>query len=124
MKITDKRALHQLRIVNCCELDESVESYPESERDGRSDLQFVADEISYFASCYDEDGHCWHDDLAQSRRILAETENGKVMPLSMRSLRPKYRESEIMAARNTVNEYRRFKNAVKRLANMGYYGRW
>lgn len=123
MKLTDKQALREQRLVNSADLDESVSNYPEDERDGRSDLQFIADEVSYLISCYEEDGHVLHDDLWWARDILRETNNGKFIPLTS-SLKPKYRPSDITTSRNVINEYRRLKSCMKRLNAKGIYGRW
>lgn len=124
MTITDKKALREIRLANCPELAESVETYPEDQRDGRSDLQFVADEISYFVSMYYEGGTVFSEGLEWAKEVLLETKNGKVMPVFMPSCRPKYKEWDIIQARNCVNEFRRLTNAKKRLEDAGYYGRW
>lgn len=124
MKITDKQVLKELKRVRSCELDMSLETYPEDEREGRSDAQVVADEISYILSCFDEDGHVLCDDLEESRRILRETKNGKVIPLWTQSLTPMYSKSRIESCRDCINEYNRLKNYMKRLNAQGIRGYW
>ena len=124
MKITDKQVLKELKRVRSCELDMSLETYPEDEREGRSDAQVVADEISYILSCFDEDGHVLCDDLEESRRILRETKNGKVSPLWTQSLTPMYSKSRIESCRDCINEYNRLKNYMKRLNAQGIRGYW
>lgn len=126
MKIKDKQVLKWLKSIGCLELDERIADYPEDERDGRSDIQFFADELSYALDNYNEDGHCWHEDLEQSRELLRKTKNGKCIPLDPKTLKPKYgyRPSDIASAKNTVNEYRRMVYRYDQLKKAGIYGRW
>lgn len=126
MNITDKKALKILKRASSSLLDEFVEEYPEKERDGRSDLEFIADEISYHISCYNEDGHVWKDDLEEAREKLRETKNGKFIPLDAKTMKPKhgYWPSDIDIAKSTVNEYKRLVRLLKELQNEGIYGWW
>ena len=124
MNITDKTVLSELKRIRCCELNESIDGYPEDERDGRSDMQVFADELSWILSNYAESGHSLNDDLEQSKEILRETKNGKVMPLWKESLTPVYRQSQIQSARNTINEHMRLQNALKRLHEKGIRGQY
>mgnify|MGYP003462691664 CR=1 FL=1 len=126
MKIKDKQVLKWLKSIGCLELDERIADYPEDERDGRSDVQFFADELSYALDNYNEEGHCWNEDLEQSRELLRKTKNGKCIPLDPKTLRPKYgyRPSDIASAKNTVNEYRRMVYRYDQLKKAGIYGRW
>lgn len=124
MNITDKKVLTELKRVRCWELWESVSEYPEDERDGRTDMQFLADEVSYILSCYDEGGNVFCDDLEWAKEVLKETKNGKVIPMWQESLIPKYSRRDIEMARNSINDYKRLKNCMKRLNASGYYGKW
>lgn len=124
MKITDKVALAEIKKVRSCVLEDFIDEYPDDERDGRSDLEFLADEVSYHISCYNEEGHCWKDDLEEAKEILRETKNGKVIPLYLPSLEPKYTARDIERSKDIVNEYKRFLNCMKRLNDKGYYGKW
>lgn len=126
MRIKDKQVLKWLKSIGCLELDERIADYPEDEREGRSDIQFFADELSYALDNYNEDGHCWHEDLEQSRELLRKTKNGKCIPLDPKTLRPKYgyRPSDIESAKNTVNEYRRMVYRYNQLMKAGIFGKW
>lgn len=124
MTITDAEVLKELKKVRCYELEESLEEYPEDERDGRSDFQMLADECSYILSCYDESGHCYCEDLEESKEILRETKNGKVIPLYKTTLTPVYSKSRIENARNTINQHKRLQSLMKRLNDKGYFGKW
>lgn len=124
MTITDNEVKKILKRVRLYEVEESLESYPENERDGRCDMQMLADEASYILSLYTEGDTIHSDDLAWAREVLRETNHGKFIPLRLSTLKPKYRPSDIDNAKNTVNEYARLQRLVKRLEAKGYYGRW
>lgn len=124
MKITDKDVLKELKRVNSFDLDEDMKSYPEDERDGRSDMQMLADEVSYILSCYYEGGHVHCESLEESKRIIRETKNGKQIPLWTSTLKPVYKPSDIQIARDCINEHRRLQNLMKRLNKKGFYGKW
>lgn len=124
MKIADKDALKELKRVKSFDLDEDMQSYPEDERDGRSDMQILADEVSYILSCYTEDGHVFCEALEMAKETIKETKNGKVIPFWSSSLKPKYRPSDIENARNIINEHKRLKSCMKRLNEKGFYGKW
>ncbi len=124
MKITDNAVLKELKRVRSCDLDEYVLTYPEDEKDGRSDMQILADECSYILSCYEEEGHVFFEDLWSAKKMLRETKNGKVIPLWTHSLKPMYSKSQIESARATVNEHKRLQSLMKRLNANGFYGRW
>ena len=124
MRLTDKEALKEIKMARSGELEMAIDEYPDDERDGRSDMQMLADELSYILSCYTEDGHVLSDDLNRAREILRETKNGKVIPLWKESLKPIYRPHDIQIARDTINEHRRLVSCMKRLNAKGYYGKW
>lgn len=124
MKLTDKKAISIYKRLKMVDLVESIDEYPENERDGRNDLQFLADEISYFKSCYDEDGHAFYDSLTQARELLHETKNGKILPLDPRTMKYKrgYQPHDIDDAKHVIAEYKQLVYYKKRLADMGYFG--
>ena len=126
MTITDKKVLRMLTSLNCYELEERIEDMDETDRDGRSDIQVFADEVSLFLSNYNEDGHTWHDDLTNARALLRETKQGTVIPLDSRTLKPKdgYRPYDIEGAKNIVDEYNRLKRTYTQLKKSGVHGRW
>ena len=120
MAITDKEVLKQLRIANFYELTESVMSFPEDERDGKSDMDILKNEASYFLSMFTEGGTVFSDDLEQAREFIRETKNGKVIPCyNTIPPVPKYSSTrlqiELDKARNTINEYNRLKRLNERL---------
>lgn len=126
MKLTDEIAIKMLKKVNSSILEEQVWYYPDNERDGRTDLEFLMDEVSYNYSCYLEDGHVWKDDYEDAKRLLRETKYGKTIPLDTRTMNPRngYWPSDIQCAKDTVNEVARIKRLGERLQRMGYYGHW
>ena len=126
MKITDKEVKRQLNIVNMPELEESVYSYPEDERGGRSDMQILADECSYFVSMYSEGGTVYSDDYENALEYIRETKRGTRFTVdpnntvkSLARAKNKYEQAKAI-----VNEYKRLCNLKKRLEAKGYYGKW
>lgn len=107
MKITDKAVKDIVKYIGMAELKESLESFPDSERRGRSDLWVLLDEIGYFIEMYETDGTVYSEDLFNSRRILKRTKNGKLVPLSTVTFYPIYSYGDISNAKSTVAEYRR-----------------
>ena len=126
MTLTDKKAISIYKRLKMSELVESIDEYPENERDGRDDLQFLVDEISYFRSCYEEDGHCFKESLDDARELLRETRNGKKIPLDPRTLKPKYGyyPSDIEIAKSTIAEYKQLQYYENQLKEKGYFGKW
>jgi len=123
MVITDKEVLRSVKIANCEELRESIETYTEEERDGRSDMQILADEVSYRLSLYSEDTYT-RDDYLEAKRILKRTENGKAFPFDPHTFRPLITKMDVEIARERINEYRRLKSLMSRLEKKGFYGSW
>ena len=124
MNIADAEVLKELKRVRSCDLEDSLLDYPEDERDGRSDMQCLADELSWILSNYKEDGHVLCDDLQEAREIIRETKNGKVIPLWQGTLQPMYSKSRIQSCRDTINEYNRLQSLLKRVHAKGFRGRW
>lgn len=127
MKITDKEVLKQLKIVRCYELEESIKDYPEDERNGRSDMQFLADEVSYRLSLYGE-GTCTGEDYEEAKEFLNSIKGGKIPCWNTIPPTPKYTpvqlEIKTNEAKEIVNEYRRLRSLMDRLNKKGYYGSW
>ena len=126
MKITDKNVLKLLKNVRYWELADDLEEYPEDERDGRSDMQMLADEVSYFVMLHREDDTGEWEALQEARRKLRETKNGKCIPIDPHTFAPLYgyRRSDIERYKDVVNDYNRLKRLLKKLQNEGYYGTW
>lgn len=127
MKLTDKTAVKLLNKVRCYDLEEDIETYPEEELVGVSNMQILTDEVSWIVSCYYEGGHCLCEDREEALYILRETEYGKKNYIDgLLSGKPsfRYRASQIQWAKDTINKVNRLKRLLKKLQGMGYYGRW
>jgi len=124
MTITNKNVEKWLKMIGSERLYEMVETYPENELDGRSEIQLFADELSYLISCYEEDGNFLRDDLEECKEVLRETKNGKVIPVNARTFKPIYRPHTIEFAKSIVNRYRRMKYRYQKLNESGVYGKW
>lgn len=115
MIITDKRALSIFKRLECYEVKESIETYPEEERDGKTDLEIILNEIDYFIYMFEEVDGALSGDLEEARKILRKTSNGKTIPLDPRSLKPIYPEWRIKSAKHTVKEYKQLKRLALKL---------
>ena len=113
MTITDKIALDLLRRADSAELSEKVASYPDDEIDGKTDLDIVIDEVEYLIWMYEEDDTIQYQNLSYSKDVLRDTDNGRVMPLDVETLSPRYSHNEIVDAKETVAEYNRLKTIMK-----------
>lgn len=112
MRITDRKALSIFNKLKCPELRESIETFPEEEREGKSDLEIIADEIDYFKELF-EDGTIFSEALEEARECLRNTENGKIMPLKVdfdnngnMHIKYKYQKSDVDNAKGIVAQYR------------------
>lgn len=96
---------------------------PEDERDGRSDLQILADEVSYRLSLYTEGGTCAGEEYEEAVQLLKE----KIPCWNTIPHIPKYTpiqlENKTKEAKSVVNEYKRLVSLMSRLNKRGYYGR-
>ena len=119
MKLTDEKAIKALRRVRIYELEEMIESYPESDIDGRNDWEMIANEAGWLLDSYNSYDTCRNDYLGEARDILSKTRYGTVPYLNYTG--KVYTESEIQDAKNTVNEYNRLVRFVERLKKMGLY---
>jgi hypothetical protein len=122
MKLTDERIIKMIRKANISMLEDDIRSYPDAERDGRTDAEFARDEAEYFIECYEEDGHSWNEDLSEARYILRRTDYGKRIPISVETFRPlpQFTPQKIAEAKATVNEYGRLKRLHKRLGEIAW----
>lgn len=115
MKITDKAVLSELKKVRSNELEENLDSFPEEERDGKSDLEVFCDEVYYLIDMYITPGTRQYNNLKWAREIMKDTKRGKVMPLDNRTLYPKYSQCDVDLASEITNEAKRLKNCTRRL---------
>jgi len=126
MIIQDKDVKRWIRVANCIELTESIENFPEDERDGRSDLQILADEVSYRLSLYTEGGTCTGAEYEEAIQLLKKVRGGKIPCWNTIPPIPKYTpvqlENKTKEAKAVVNEYKRLVSLMSRLNKRGYYG--
>lgn len=114
MKITDRKLKALVSRIKCAELKTSILSFPEAERDGKTDKQIIIDEVDYFKELFEEEGNMFNDDLERSRALLRETKNGKEFP----TIDPKEISMYMIAvweAQRTVSEYRQIRRISETL---------
>lgn len=117
MIMTSKTAVKVWRSIKCAECKESIETYPEAERDGKTDEEIVKGEIEYFIELFEEEGTTLNGDLEEAREIIRETKNGKENEIIVIGGKIKFKWSkwDIERAKRTVSEYRQLKRLVGKL---------
>ena len=117
MEIKDKEVLKLLNRVNCYDLRNGIELFPEEERDGKSDMEIFLEELDYLLELFEEDSTL-RDDLIEARDFIKKTKNGKVILLNG-DLSPVYTPSGfdlvLKRSRDIVNEYNRVMKLAKEL---------
>lgn len=122
MDITDKYVVKQLEMVNSYDLDEMIESYPEEERNGKSDIQILADEASWVLyGMYLGDGTASNDEYERARLIF-RYKNDPFRAFEELRMLPTARD--VRQAKELMNEVNRLKSLIRRLNGKEVYGRW
>lgn len=116
MKLTNPDAIKALKKVRCCELEDMLSDYPESDVDGRSDWEMIANEAGWLLSAFNEYETAHHEDLEEARHIINVYNACKRSGYAF-----KYKPHEIQTARDTINEYNRLTRFVAKLKSMGLY---
>ena len=114
LKITDKAVLSELKKVRSVELENNLDSFPEEERDGKSDMEIFCDEIYYLIDMYIEPGTRQYNNLKWAREIMKKTKRGTVIPVDV-NFNPKYSQCDVDLASEITNEVKRLKNCTRRL---------
>ena len=114
MKITDKAVLSELKKVRSMELENNLDSFPEEERDGKSDMEIFCDEIYYLIDMYIEPGTRQYNNLKWAREIMKKTNRRTVIPVDV-NFNPKYSKCDVDLASEITNEVKRLKNCTRRL---------
>lgn len=114
LKITDKAVLSELKKVRSKELDNNLDSFPEEERDGKSDMDIFCDEVYYLIDMYIEPGTQQYNNLKWAREIMKKTKRGTVIPVDI-NFNPKYSKCDVDLASEITNEVKRLKNCTRRL---------
>lgn len=113
MKIQDEKVSKLLERLDFPEITESIFSFPDLEKDGRTDMEIFIEEVKYFYEMFSEDT-VFKDDLDDAKEILYKTKYGKQIPLNPNSLKPLYSENRILQAKNCLNEFKRLQRLYKK----------
>ena len=96
------------------ELENNLDSFPEEERDGKSDMEIFCDEVYYLIDMYIEPGTRQYNDLKWAREIMKKTKRGTVIPVDL-NFNSKYSQCDVDLASEITNEVKRLKNCTRRL---------
>ena len=123
MRIKSEMAINALEKANIQQVAKRVDELPESEVNGRTDWQVLADEASWTLYCYNDPYSALGEGYREAKKILRETKGGR-NTLFMSTGSPLYKISDIKEAKDTINEYRRTVRFLERLNKLGVYGKW
>lgn len=89
--------------------------------DDRTDIQILKDEAQHLIDLYSETGTSYSNELKAAKKILADTKDGKEIPLNADAILNggkiyKYTKQEVELAINLVAEVSRLKKLVKKLS--------
>ena len=117
MEITDANVLKLVKTVQSPNLECALILFPEKDEAyvGMSEMDALKYELYWLIDWYEEDGTIRNMELTEAKRIMAETKNGKVMPLIIRTLEPKYSKKDILRSQEIVGEYKRLKRLQKKI---------
>lgn len=116
MKFTDNEAIRLLNKANCCELSDMISDYPEADRDGRTDLEMLANEAGWLLDSFNSNETAHNDDLREARARLS-----KLYRVQKRRGLSVHDMIEYDNCRWIINEYNRLTSLVKKLKAMGLY---
>lgn len=111
MQLTDKRIINKLRKLSDSVVAESIERIPDSDINGRSDAEILADEVSYMLMQYHVVNYTRYEILRDSKEILS---NPEMYP----------DEYQVEEAIQCVEDHKEYKKCLRELQKMGAYGHW
>lgn len=122
MELTDKIALGLLEKANSADLDFRIYDMTEEDRDGRTDIEVLSDEVDWMLYLYDEADGEYNYDLKEARSLIRKTNDGKTIPISSETFRPLpgYTPQDIENARQIIAEVKRLRTVAKALRKLGY----
>ena len=112
MELTNPEAIKALKKANILDLTEMVAAYPESDVDGRSDWDIIANEAGWLLDSFKSGDTSRSDDLQDAREFIRDYNKGLIQSRYCYT---------IENARSTVNEYNRLVRFVGKLKSMGFY---
>ena len=110
MKLTDAEAIKALKKANIYDLEMMLSDYPESDRDGRSDWDMIANEAGWLLDSFNDTETANHEALVEAESVVRLSRYGW-----------EYKEYEIRGARDLINMVRRLKRFVAKLKDRGLY---
>ena len=121
MILTDKTATDLIKKADSAELEYRIHIMTDEDREGRTDIEILMDEIDWLLYLYSEDSDSsyWFD-LKEARSLIRKTDDGKRIPISIETFRPLkgYAPHDIENARQIIAEYKRIKAVANKLAKM------
>lgn len=121
MTLADKTATDLIKKADSAELEYRIHIMTDEDREGRTDIEILTDEIDWLLYLYSEDSDSsyWFD-LKEAKKLIRKTKNGTYIPISIETFRPLkgYAPHDIENARQIIAEYKRIKTVANKLAKM------
>lgn len=121
MILTDKTVTDLIKKADSAELEYRIHIMTDEDREGRTDIEILTDEIDWLLYLYSEDSDSdYYYDLKEARSLIRKTDDGKRIPISIETFRPLkgYTQPEIEYARLIIAEYKRIKTVANKLAKL------
>ena len=117
--LTDQEAIKALKKANILELEEMVTDYPESDRDGRTDWDLIANEAGWLLDMFNSGDTAHSEDLKEAKEIVYRFRTGRM--IYWQDGRPMWDEIDHERAKRTIREYNRLARFVSKLKQKGLY---
>lgn len=114
IEITDNYVLKLLKWVNSPTVNYRIYSFDECERDGKSDLLILIEELDYALDIYNTEGTMPHETMKLSQEIYDRTNGFTTMPVDPNTLKAVYTKAQLSAADMVLKEVLRINDALRK----------
>ena len=120
MTLTDKTATDLIKKADSAELEYRIHIMTDEDREGRTDIEILFDEIDWLLYLYSDDECSFGYELKEAKKLMKKTNNGTFIPFSIETFRPieGYAPHDIENARQIIAEYKRIKAVSNKLAKL------
>jgi hypothetical protein len=114
IEITDKYVLKTLREVNSPLVNSNIFSLEEYDRDEKSDLLILVEELDYALDLYNTEGTMSNDHLKLAQNIYDRTNGFTTMPVDPNTFQAVYTKAQLSAAEMVLQEVQRINDALRK----------
>ena len=114
IEITDNYVLKLLKFVNSPTVNYGIYSFDECERDGKSDLLILIEELDYALDIYNTEGTMPNETMKLSQEIYDRTNGFTTMPVDPNTFQAVYTKAQLSAADMILKEVSRINEALRK----------